>query len=101
MAKSLAAYYGAPVKTGNRRLSAYYGDQGQGFTTAQQISDVFAGNLEEYPSWFRRAFIIKKLGLKYQRELALLSDALYNLQLKGLIEFDHSHNKWKNMTRFT
>lgn len=102
MSGSLSKYYGAPKSTqasGNRRLSGYYGDAGQGFTSARQIADEFAVNIEEYPTFFRRAFIAEKMRLRYDRELALLSDALTVLRSRGLIEFDTNANQWKNLTR--
>lgn len=102
MPKNLSTYYGAPKSTqvtGNRRLAGYYGDAGQGFTSAQQIANEFAANIDEYPTYFRRAFIAEKMRLRYDRELALLSDALTVLRTRGLIEFDVHANQWKNLTR--
>lgn len=104
MAKNLSNYYGAPKTTqatGNRRLSAYYGDAGQGFTSARQIADEFAANIDEYPTFFKRAFIVEKMRLRYDRELALLSDALTVLRSRGLIEFDVNSNQWKNLARLS
>lgn len=98
MPKSLSAYYGGK-KTGNRRLSEYYGDKGEGYTSASQVADVFAANIEDYPTYFRRNIIAEKLKMSHDRELALLSDALSVLQTRGLIEFDSNSNQWKNMSR--
>ena len=102
MSKSLSAYYGAPKTaqtTGNKRLSGYYGDAGQGYTSARQIADEFAANMDQYPTSFRRSLIVEKLRLRYNREISLLSDALHVLETRGLIQFDRSINQWKNMTR--
>lgn len=102
MPRNLSQYYGAPKSaqaTGNKRLSSYYGDAGQGFTSARQIADEFAMNIEEYPTFFKRAFIAEKLRLRYDRERALLSDALTVLRSRGLVEFDQNSNQWKNLTR--
>lgn len=102
MAKSLSQYYGAKAgvkTTGNKRLSEFYGDKGQGYTSARQIADEFAANMDEYPRLFRRSFIADKLRLGHDRELSLLSDALYTLRRKGLIEFDPETNQWKNLQK--
>lgn len=102
MPSNLAKYYGAPKTaqaTGNKRLSSYYGDAGQGFTSARQIADEFASNIDEYPTFFRRSFIAEKMRLRYDRELALLSDALTVLRSRNLIEFDANSNQWKNLAR--
>jgi hypothetical protein len=99
---NLAKYYGAPKTgqvTGNKRLSGYYGDAGQGFTSARQIADEFAMNIEEYPTFFRRSFIAEKLRLRHDRELSLLSDALTVLRTRNLIVFDVNANQWKNLSR--
>lgn len=95
-------FFGAPKTqgaTGNKRLSAQYSDAGQQYTSARAIADAFAVSIEEYPTFFRRNFIAEKLGLRYDREFALLSDALSVLKTRGLIEFDKDANQWKNLTR--
>ncbi len=103
MAINLAKYYGAPSSTkpvsGNRRLSAYYGDAGQGYVNSRQIADAVAVNIGEYPRFFRRQVIAEKLRLRFQREFSLLSDALTVLRSRGLIEFDTNSNQWKNLAR--
>lgn len=102
MAKGLSQYYGGGKKagkstTGNRRLSEYYGELGQGYTSARQIADEFAANIADYPRSFRRSLIAEKLRLSHDRELSLLSDALFVLQQRGLVRFDTRTNQWKNL----
>ena len=82
---------------GNRRLSEYYGDRGQGYVSARQVADEFAVMLPELPRYFRRNFIAEKLQMKYDRELALLSDALSLLSTRGLISFSQENNQWENL----
>lgn len=102
MPKSLAQYWdqtGRNVRTGNKKLSQYYADQGQGFTDARQIADAIAANIDEYPRGFTRSFVKDKLRLKYDREFGLLSDALYVLKQRGLVEYDHNSSEWRNLQR--
>lgn len=101
MAINLSRYYGGGGSgrkpTGNRRLSEYYGDKGQGYTSASQVASAFAANIDQYPRYFKRNFIAEKLRMSHDRELALLSDALSVLETRGLIKFDKGANQWKNL----
>jgi len=81
----------------NRRLSEYYGDRGQGYTSAREVAAAFGDILQELPRFFRRSEIAERLRLRHDRELALLSDALSVLATKGLIKFSPENNQWENL----
>ena len=76
---------------GSKELSKY--------TNAKGIALALAGTLDQMPTNFKRSDVIRKLGIRTDREISLLTDALYLLKQKKLITWNGASNAWKNMSR--
>ena len=87
-------------KISREDLREYYGDPGQArFSNAKSISTALAGVLDQMPSKFVRSTVVDQLGLRTQREISLLTDALNQLKKRGLIKWDPDSSSWQNVTR--
>ena len=69
------------------------------FVNAKGLANALAGMLDRMPTNFRRGDVVTKLGIKTQREINLLTDALYLLKNKRLISWNAAANAWKNASR--
>lgn len=76
---------------GNRDAAKYF--------NANAIVQVLSGMLDQMPAHFRRSDVVSRLGIKTDREVELVGDALYLLKQKRLISWNAAHSAWKNTTR--
>lgn len=74
-------------------------DENAKYFTAKALFQVLAGRLSEMPMIFRRSDVTRSLELETTREQELLTDALYMLQRRQLIEWRADRSAWTNLVR--